>query len=139
MRLAPKLGEKCLYISQKRKLECGYNQECNENYGICMCKKNYIASNKQCTLLAQDDELFTLINYKNASVKFVNDLARNPLEDDDDNDEDGHQQSTGNSTNKNMFKLSQGTLRALVLFLFIIAILLCIALAIVIIWRLVQV
>ncbi|OTF77435.1 hypothetical protein BLA29_007147 [Euroglyphus maynei] len=121
---APKLGEKCLYISENRTVECGVNQDCNTDFGICLCRKSYIASNKQCVRLEQGDELLTLlVNDANITSTFVNDLALSPEDFDDDNDNDGR------------LKLSKSTLRAMVIFLLIIAIILCIALAIVIIWR----
>ncbi|XP_075677552.1 uncharacterized protein LOC113792569 [Dermatophagoides pteronyssinus] len=117
---APKLSEKCLYISENRTAECGINQYCNTDYGICLCRKSYIASNKQCIPLEQGDELLTLIvNDSNITSTFVNDLALSPEDFDDDN---------------GRLKLSKSTLRAMVIFLLIIAIILCIALAIVIIW-----
>nr|XP_046916638.1 uncharacterized protein LOC124497077 isoform X2 [Dermatophagoides farinae] len=124
---APKLGEKCLYISENRTTECGVNQDCNTDFGICLCRKSYIASNKQCIRLEQGDELLALVvNDANiTSSTFVNDLALSPEDFDDDDDDGGG----------GRLKLSKSTLRAMVIFLLIIAIILCIALAIVIIWR----
>ena len=117
--IAPKLGERCLLLAENKTLECGENQFCNENFGICFCMNGYIAFNGRCMVNEWISPASTSEMTSTASTTTVTEMPIIYID---------HSTEVIKADSK-------GTFKAVVIFLLVLAILLCIALGIVIIWR----
>lgn len=115
---APKLGERCVYGSEKQALECGYHQVCSTMYGICMCESNYVARNRRCQPLHREeswsatDRAELLERSSSSSVNSLNTESVDPSGDEEIEESDVKLAGSNN------------TFKAIVIFLLVVAILL---------------